>query len=352
MMRWIVAASLKFRFVVVLAAVAMMVYGVTELRRDARVDVFPEFAPLRVEIQTPTLGLSAAEVEEFVTVPLEHQLNGVPGLDVIRSSSVPQLSSITLIFERGTDLLDCPPARAGAAGDDRSLSSELGGAAGDDAAPLVDQPGDEDRALVGRALLDRAVVHLAAHDPTASAARARRGQRRHLGPAERAAARARRRRADARARRLGEPRHGGDLERPRRASARSLAGRARRDRGVRRHSEPADRGRPRPAGRRARGPRGSQPREPRRADDPAKRRRRHRHGASAADRRRGHQRRRRSPADRREVPRRQHARGDPRAWRRRSTRSGRAWTASRSTPRSSGRRPSSRWRSTTSHGRC
>ena len=105
-MRWIVASSLRFRFVVVLAAAAMMAFGVTELRRDARVDVFPEFAPLRVEIQTPTLGLSAAEVEEFVTVPLEHQLNGVPGLDVIRSSSVPQLSSITLIFEPGTDLLE------------------------------------------------------------------------------------------------------------------------------------------------------------------------------------------------------------------------------------------------------
>ena len=104
-MRWIVTASLRFRFVVVLAAVALMALGVTELRRDARVDVFPEFAPLRVEVQTPTLGLSAAEVEEFVTVPLEHQLNGVPGLEVIRSSSVPQLSSITLIFERGTDLL-------------------------------------------------------------------------------------------------------------------------------------------------------------------------------------------------------------------------------------------------------
>ena len=108
MMRWIVGSSLKFRMLVVFGATAMMVFGAAELRRDTRVDVFPEFAPPRVEVQTPTLGLSAAEVEEFVTVPLEHQLNGVPNVDVIRSSSVPQLSSITLIFERGTDLL---PAR-------------------------------------------------------------------------------------------------------------------------------------------------------------------------------------------------------------------------------------------------
>jgi CzcA family heavy metal efflux pump len=105
-LRWIVATSLRFRFLVVLAAAALLVFGAAELRRDAKVDVFPEFAPPRVEIQTPTLGLSAAEVEEFVTVPLEEQLNGVAGLDVIRSSSVPQLSSITLIFERGTDLLE------------------------------------------------------------------------------------------------------------------------------------------------------------------------------------------------------------------------------------------------------
>src|SRR5918996_4817898 len=105
MMRALVGASLRFRFLVCFAAAAVTLAGVSQLRTTP-VDVFPEFAPPRVEIQTPTLGLSATEVEEFVTVPLEHQLNGVPGLDVIRSSSVPQLSSITLIFERGTDLLE------------------------------------------------------------------------------------------------------------------------------------------------------------------------------------------------------------------------------------------------------
>src|SRR5437588_7092273 len=103
MMRWIVATSLRFRLLVVFAAAAMLSFGVSELR-NTPVDVFPEFSPPRVEIQTPTLGLSASEVEEYVTVPLEEQLNGVPGLDVIRSSSVPQLSSVTLIFKRGTDL--------------------------------------------------------------------------------------------------------------------------------------------------------------------------------------------------------------------------------------------------------
>ena len=103
-MRTLVASSLRYRWLVVFGAVAMMFFGSTQLR-DTPVDVFPEFAPPRVEIQTKTLGLSAAEVEEFITVPLEQNLAGVPGIDVIRSTSVEQLSSITLIFERGTDWL-------------------------------------------------------------------------------------------------------------------------------------------------------------------------------------------------------------------------------------------------------
>src|ERR687896_2323491 len=103
-MRTIVAASLRYRSLVVFAAVVLLALGVAQLRATP-VDVFPEFAQPRVEIQTPSLGLSASEVESLVTVPLEHALNGLPGLDVIRSKSVEQLSSIELIFDPGTDLL-------------------------------------------------------------------------------------------------------------------------------------------------------------------------------------------------------------------------------------------------------
>jgi len=69
------------------------------------VDVFPEFAPPYVEVQTEALGLSTAEVESLVTVNLERLLSGIPGLQTIRSRSVPGLSSILLIFERGTDIM-------------------------------------------------------------------------------------------------------------------------------------------------------------------------------------------------------------------------------------------------------
>jgi CzcA family heavy metal efflux pump len=104
MMRRIVSSSLRFRFLVIAFAAGMMFFGVAQLR-NAPVDVFPEFAPPRVEIQTAALGLSAADVEAFVTVPLEQALAGVQGLDILRSASVPQLSQIELIFADDADLL-------------------------------------------------------------------------------------------------------------------------------------------------------------------------------------------------------------------------------------------------------
>jgi CzcA family heavy metal efflux pump len=104
MMRWVVRSSLTFRYVVVACGVALMVFG-SGLLRDTPVDVFPEFAQPKVEIQTLTLGLSAEETEALVTVPLEQSLQGLPDLETIRSKSVPQLSSIQLLFERDTDLL-------------------------------------------------------------------------------------------------------------------------------------------------------------------------------------------------------------------------------------------------------
>lgn len=101
-MRRIVAASLRYRFLVAACALVLMIFVITRLS-DMPVDVFPEFAPPKVEIQTVSLGLSAVEVEELVTVPLEQALNGLPGLDVMRSRSVPDLSDIVLLFKSGTD---------------------------------------------------------------------------------------------------------------------------------------------------------------------------------------------------------------------------------------------------------
>jgi CzcA family heavy metal efflux pump len=104
-MRWIVGLSLKFRFIVVALTAFLMFFGVQQLS-DTAVDVFPEFAPPKVEVHTVAVGLAPTEVEELITVPLEQSFNAIPGVATIRSRSVEQLSQIVLLFDQGTDLLD------------------------------------------------------------------------------------------------------------------------------------------------------------------------------------------------------------------------------------------------------
>lgn len=100
----IIRTSMQFRFLVAVFAAALTVTAIRQARHMP-IDVLPEFAPPHVEIQTEALGLSAEEVEQMITVPLEqHLLNGVAWLDTIRSESVAGLSSVLLVFERGTDL--------------------------------------------------------------------------------------------------------------------------------------------------------------------------------------------------------------------------------------------------------
>src|SRR4029079_3402960 len=102
MMKLTISSSLRFRYLVLALGVVLTWFGVARLR-NVPVDVFPEFAPPRVEIQTLSLAISSAEVEQLVSVPLENALNGVPDIEVMRSKSVAQLSSILLIFKSGAD---------------------------------------------------------------------------------------------------------------------------------------------------------------------------------------------------------------------------------------------------------
>jgi CzcA family heavy metal efflux pump len=103
-MRRIVATSLQLRWIVLFLAAGVLALGFVQIP-ESKVDVFPEFAPPQVEIQTIALGNSSNEVEELITVPIENQLNGIEGLTDLRSKSVAQLSSIRLIFTPGTDEL-------------------------------------------------------------------------------------------------------------------------------------------------------------------------------------------------------------------------------------------------------
>lgn len=104
MMRWLIGSSLQFRYLVIVIAAVVMAVGILQLQ-NMPMDVLPEFSPPYVEIQTEALGLSAEEVEQMITVPMEQDLlAGVAWGDVIRSESVPGLSSVIIYFEPGTDL--------------------------------------------------------------------------------------------------------------------------------------------------------------------------------------------------------------------------------------------------------
>ncbi len=103
-MRWIVSLALRLRVVVAALAVLLIVFGV-KAARETPLDVFPEFSPPLVEVQTEAPGLSTPEVESLVSVPIENALNGVRGLKTLRSKSVLGLSSVVAIFQGGTDLM-------------------------------------------------------------------------------------------------------------------------------------------------------------------------------------------------------------------------------------------------------
>ncbi len=104
MLRGIVGTSLRYQFLVIVLAAAMLVFGAAQLG-NMPVDVLPEFEPVVVEVQTEALGLSAEEVEALVTINIEELLMGTPWVQTMRSKSVPGLSSVLIIFEPGTDMM-------------------------------------------------------------------------------------------------------------------------------------------------------------------------------------------------------------------------------------------------------
>lgn len=99
----IVHFAIRFRGVVTALATILLVYGVVSLTR-AKYDVFPEFAPPQVAVQTEAPGLAPEQVELLVTQPIENAINGTPGLSQLRSSSIQGLSVVTVVFDPKTDI--------------------------------------------------------------------------------------------------------------------------------------------------------------------------------------------------------------------------------------------------------
>lgn len=103
-MRWLIETSLRLRVMVTALAILLVAAGARVIQ-NSPVDVFPEFAPPLVEIQTEAPGLSTAEVESLITVPVESALHGITSVKTLRSKSVLGLSAVVLIFQEGTDLM-------------------------------------------------------------------------------------------------------------------------------------------------------------------------------------------------------------------------------------------------------
>lgn len=103
MFNWLIAWSLKNRLITLALTLVLFVAGGFVLKRMA-VDVFPEFAPPQVVVQTESPGLAPQDVESLITYPLESAINGTPGVDAVRSSSAVGLSTIVVVFQAGTNI--------------------------------------------------------------------------------------------------------------------------------------------------------------------------------------------------------------------------------------------------------
>ena len=103
MIAFIVRQSIRYPGVIVALAVTLIIYGLYVLTR-ANLDVFPEFSPSQVVIQTEAPGLSAELVERQVTQPIENALAGASGVEIVRSQSIPGLSVVHVVFRDGSDV--------------------------------------------------------------------------------------------------------------------------------------------------------------------------------------------------------------------------------------------------------
>ncbi|MBV8496438.1 MAG: efflux RND transporter permease subunit, partial [Gammaproteobacteria bacterium] len=103
MMRALVALCVRHSgAVTALTVLALVLGGSVALR--APLDVFPEFVPSQVDIQTEAPGFAPQQVEELVTKPIENAVNGAAGLATMRSQSIPGLSVVTITLTRGVDV--------------------------------------------------------------------------------------------------------------------------------------------------------------------------------------------------------------------------------------------------------
>ncbi|QWF70398.1 efflux RND transporter permease subunit [Methylomonas paludis] len=95
--------SIRYSGIVVMLALLLLVYGAYRFA-DAGLDIFPEFAPKQVIIQTEAPGLAAEQVEVLVSQQIETAISGLIGLKNLRSQSIQGLSIVTAVFAENSDI--------------------------------------------------------------------------------------------------------------------------------------------------------------------------------------------------------------------------------------------------------
>ncbi len=98
----LVSFALQQRFLIVIASLALMLWGAVSFQ-NLPIDAYPDLSPTHVEIITQWPGHAAEEIERLVTIPIEIEMNGIPKLDSLRSISLYGLSSVQMNFEYGAD---------------------------------------------------------------------------------------------------------------------------------------------------------------------------------------------------------------------------------------------------------
>ncbi len=103
MFKWLLDSSLANRLLIIIASLVLVAYGAFTLSRTP-VDVFPDLNKPTVTIMTEAGGMAAEEVEQLITFPLETTMNGLPGVESVRSTSSAGLSFLYVTFDWSTEI--------------------------------------------------------------------------------------------------------------------------------------------------------------------------------------------------------------------------------------------------------